>query len=119
MGVISTVNDTFPRGVEPDGLLKQADGRILATFEAKYSNRPKREHVFQSLATAAALSSPLAILVYPWAEAPRRFEVTGFHGHPASLATVGVDLFGYRRGDGDKALAAIFRELLGAHSLAR
>lgn len=96
---------SFPRAVEPDGLLKNADGRVLATFEAKYSNGPKRDHVYQALATAAALTSPTAIVLYPWQERPRRFEVTGFHGHPRSLVTIGVDLFRYRRGSSDRELA--------------
>lgn len=102
----------FPRAVEPDGVLRHTDGRVLATFEAKYSNRPKREHVFQALATAAALTSPTAFLLYPWAESPRRFSVTGFHGHPLSLVTIGVDLFSYRRGESDQKVAAQVRSLM-------
>ncbi|WP_111720311.1 hypothetical protein [Homoserinimonas sp. OAct 916] len=108
--------DNFPRRVEPDGLLKHADGRVLATFEAKYSNQPKSEHVYQSLATAAALSAPIAVLLYPWNEAPRRFDVTGFHECPTILVSIGVDLFGYRRGESDRELAVTLRDLMGAHS---
>jgi hypothetical protein len=114
--LVAASADNFPRAVEPDGLLKHADDRVLATFEAKYSNRPKREHVYQSLATAAALSAPIAILFYPWHETPRRFDVTGFHGRPALLVSIGVDLFGYRRGESDRKLAATLSDLLSAHS---
>lgn len=106
--------ESFPRWVEPDGMLARMDGRIVATFEAKYSNRPKREHVYQTLSTAAALTSPVAVLLYPWKEQPRHFEVIGFHGHPMMLATIGVDLFSYRRGRSDRELASAIGGLLSA-----
>ncbi|WP_183114087.1 5-methylcytosine restriction system specificity protein McrC [Mycobacteroides abscessus] len=104
--------EAFPRSVEPDGLLKHADGRVAASFEAKYSATPNRSHVYQALATAAALDAPLAVLVYPWLEAPRRFNVQGFHGHPRVLVSIGVDLFSYRRGESDRKLAYALGELL-------
>lgn len=113
VAVVLAGTDNFPRAVEPDGLLVHADGRVLATFEAKYSNRPKRDHVYQALATAAALTAPKAFLLYPWSEPPRHFDVTGFHGHPQTLVTIGVDLFSYRRDDGDRELATAVRDLLG------
>jgi hypothetical protein len=102
----------FPRWVEPDGVLSRMDGRVAATFEAKYSNRPKREHVYQALSTAAALTSPVAVLVYPWREERLHYEVVGFHGHPLTLATMGVDLFSYRRGSSDRELASAIGGLL-------
>ncbi|MBL3685357.1 hypothetical protein D3248_00055 [Leucobacter zeae] len=102
----------FPKSVEPDGLLIDDDGHAVATFEAKYSNRPKREHVFQALATAAALASPLAVLLYPWREEPRVLDVAGFHSSPSTLVAVGVGLFEYRRGRSDRKLAATIGELL-------
>lgn len=110
--------DAFPSAVEPDGLLTHADGRVLATFEAKYSKRPKRDHVYQALATAAALTSPVACLLYPWSEPPRRFDVTGFHGHPQTLMTIGVDLFGYRRGDSERELTKTLQVLLAGPAAA-
>lgn len=106
-------HDHFPRSVEPDGLLRRSDGRVVASFEAKYATRPKREHIYQTLTTAAALTSPIACLIYPWAEPPRRFDVKGFYGHPQSLVTIGVDLFGYRRGASDLALATELGMLIG------
>lgn len=105
-------SDDFPRAVEPDGLLMHADGRVLATFEAKYSNRPKRDHVYQALTTAAALASPTAVLLYPWSERPRRLDVAGFHGHPHTLVTIGADLFAYRRYESDRKLAETVRALV-------
>lgn len=110
-GVMTAGADGFPRAVEPDGLLTRRDGRVLATLEAKYANRPKRDHVYQALATAAALASPLAVLVYPWREAPRRFNVAGFHGHPQDLVTIGVGLFDYQRGASDRDLASVLGSL--------
>jgi hypothetical protein len=57
------------RVVLPDGRLSLG-AKTLATFEAKYSPKdysdwPRRSHVFQALATAAACDSPLAVLIYP------------------------------------------------------
>lgn len=108
--------DNFPRSVEPDGLLRRADGRVAASFEAKYASQPKRDHIYQALATAAALTSPMAVLLYPWREPPRFFDVTGFHEHPRTLVTIGVDLFGYRRGESDRELVAALGELVGART---
>jgi hypothetical protein len=89
-----------------------ADGRLsmgldtLATFEAKYSPRytsewPSRSHVFQALSTAAACSSPLAVLVYPERFDAAWWSVSGFNGKPKALAAIGLDLFGYASGAGD------------------
>jgi hypothetical protein len=91
------------QSVEPDGLLRWADGQVAATFEAKYSGAktPKREHVFQALTTAAAIDSPLSVLVYPGTFAESTFEVMGFHGRPVRLIALGMDMYGYRRGTGD------------------
>ena len=77
-----------------------------ATFEAKYSPRytsewPSRAHVFQALSTAAACSSPLAVLVYPERFDAAWWSVSGFNGKPKALAAIGLDLFGYASGAGD------------------
>lgn len=100
--------------VEPDGLLRWSDGGVAATFEAKYSAAasPSREHVFQALTTAAALDSPLSVLVYPGSTAPEVFDVIGVGGRPARLASIGLELFSYRRGTGDAQRAAKLRGLL-------
>ena len=113
----ATPHSAFPGSVEPDGCLSDTQGRTIATFEAKYSTAVKREHVFQALSTAAALNSPLAVLVYPWREPPRTLSVTGFHGSPRSLVVLGAGLFDYRRGAHDRALAATLGSLIRASTV--
>ncbi|MEU3014227.1 5-methylcytosine restriction system specificity protein McrC [Nocardia asteroides] len=101
--------------VEPDGVLKNAAGKVVATFEAKYtrpSTHPKKEHRYQALATAAVLHAPLAVLVYPGPEAPKIYDVQGFNGHPARLATIGLDLYGYERDFGATRRAAAVCRLI-------
>lgn len=71
--------------VEPDGLLENAAGDAVATFEAKYTRprqHPSEKHRYQALATAAVLQAPLAVLVYPGTEPVKLYEVQGFNGHP-------------------------------------
>lgn len=99
-------NPAGNRGVIPDGRLLTEHGDHIATFEAKYADYsvadgPPREHIFQALSTAAACGSPTAVLVYPGAFDAAWWEVCGFHGMPAHLATIGLGLFSYRRGSGD------------------
>ncbi|KRF44617.1 hypothetical protein ASH01_11535 [Terrabacter sp. Soil811] len=93
------------RGVEPDGSL-WVGSRVVATFEAKYSRADSdttfRSHVFQAMTTAAALDSPMAVLVYPEASEPVTWAVHGFHGKPMRFSAIGIDMFGYRRGAGDE-----------------
>ena len=92
------------RSVEPDGLLRWHDGRAAASFEAKYTTSsadPKREHVFQALATASALRSPVAVIVLPNDKSPQVYDVTGFNLEPRVLVTVGLPLFNYRKGPTD------------------
>lgn len=89
--------------VEPDGLIER-DGRVAATFECKYTvpdSTPAEGHVHQALATAAALGSPLSVLIYPGDEPRREYEVAGFHGHPRRIVTLGLNLYSYERGAGD------------------
>ncbi|MCH6230170.1 McrC family protein [Microbacterium sp. CFH 31415] len=105
------------QGVEPDGVLRWSDGRVAAAFEAKYSGgeTPKRDHVFQALTTAAALDSPLSLLVYPGKFAESTFDVVGFHGRPVRLVALGIDMFAYRVGSGDTERAdALERAIAGA-----
>lgn len=100
--------------VVPDGALLR-HGRIVATFEAKYTvpgPNPSENHVHQALTTAAALSSPVSVLVYPGDQFPKRYTVTGFQGTPVALYTVGLRLFSYVRGVGDKERAHIVSEIL-------
>ncbi|WP_181158555.1 5-methylcytosine restriction system specificity protein McrC [Leucobacter massiliensis] len=102
--------------VEPDGVLRDDTGQVVATFEAKYtlpSTHPSEDHRYQALATAAVLHSPIAILVYPGAEEPRIYDVQGFNGQPMQLATMGLELYGYERGSGEKRRADAVLRLLG------
>jgi hypothetical protein len=104
-----------PRGVEPDGQLVE-NGATVATFEAKYSARgqrwPNDDHVFQALSTAAACGSPLAALVYPESFPFVWWDVIGFGGHPKELVAVGLGLFSYRRGVGDRERGDLLLKLL-------
>jgi hypothetical protein len=81
---------------KPDGRLIE-DGRVLATFEAKYFNydgqSPEPAHVYQALAAAAVCGAPLAVLVYPDNFAAHGWNVHGFQGAPAKLACIGANLF--------------------------
>lgn len=99
----------------PDGVLENASGEVVATFEAKYTRsgqHPKEEHRYQALATAAVLHAPLAVLVYPGAEAPRIYNVQGFNGRPALLATIGLDLYAYARDVGAASRAGAITDLV-------
>ena len=104
-----------PRGVEPDGSL-WLGSEILANFEAKYSRADSdatfRRHVFQAMSTAAALGSPLAVLVYPERSGQVTWSVQGFDGRPVRLAAIGLDMFAYRRGEGDESRGAVLLDLV-------
>lgn len=105
--------------VEPDAVLRQ-QGQVVATFEAKYTNPdavPSEAHIYQALTAAAVRHSPLAVLVYPGEQAPEIFDVTGFNGRPARLATVGLDLYRYQREGGAEERAKILQELVSARSV--
>lgn len=99
--------------VIPDGVLKR-DGKVVATFEAKYTNPgqlPADNHIYQAITAARALGSPLSIIVYPAKAPPQVFEVAGGQT-PSRLVTLGLDLFGYRRDGGTSYRAAILIQLL-------
>jgi len=115
--LVNVATGATEQSVEPDGLLRWSNGRVAATFEAKYSSvaSPSREHVFQALTTAAALRSPLAVLVYPSSMDAKLFDVAGFDDRRVRLAAVGLELFAYRRGTGDAQRAKQLNRLL-AHA---
>lgn len=109
---------TTATNVIPDGMLRQW-GRVVATFEAKYTlpgETPREKHVYQALATAAALHSPLSVIVYPGDEPVKRYEVTGFSGTPVHLVTVGLKMYSYNRSNGDQPRAEIIRQILASVS---
>jgi len=103
------------RGAEPDGRLLEAESTI-AVFEAKYSRGqgldPPRAHVFQALATAAACGAPLAVLVYPDEFEPVGWTTSAFGDRPRRLVSIGLGLFGYKRGEGDRQRGRRLFELL-------
>ena len=108
-------SDGLTRSVRPDGELRHED-RTIATFEAKYSTRssgwPDRDHVFQAIATARALKSPLAVLVYPEMFGPKWSEVQAVGSYPHHIVAVGLGLFSYRKGTGDQERAVRIANLL-------
>lgn len=109
---ILKMGDSVAGEVEPDGILRNGTGRVAAMYEAKHTLpglHPRDEHRYQALATAAVLHSPIAVLVYPGTESPRIYDVQGFNGQPAQLATIGLDLYGYERtsGAGNRAMAIL------------
>lgn len=106
-------------GVEPDGMLLFG-GSVAATFECKYTvpgPTPSETHAHQALATAAALGSPVSVLVYPGDEPVTAYDVVGFHGTPVRLMTVGLSLFSYARGSGDSKRGDLLLKCL--HSAVR
>ena len=101
------------RNVEPDGLMRRGDA-IAATFEAKYSvpnYHRSRDHIFQAITTATAVGAPLAVLVYPEASDPVLWQVRTA-GAPRMVAALGLDMYGYARGDGDRKRGGRILELL-------
>lgn len=114
-----STNDQPPQSVrdqsvEPDGLLSR-NSVPTVSFEAKYTtwtSAPHRNHVFQTLTTAAALGTSTAVLVYPGNQALRLYDVTGFAGSPRCLATLGLSMFTYTRRTGDTDRAQLIAALL-------
>lgn len=108
------------RAVEPDGSLS-LNGELIATFEAKYA-RPTgpesiRTHIFQAMSTAAAVGSPLSVLVYPERSEPVVWGVHGFDHKPDRVVALGLDMFGYRRGKGDAVRGRLFLDLVRQQAL--
>lgn len=120
IGRASTTFDCIhtPRGVEPDGLLRTGD-KVIATFESKYSvptYHSTRSHFFQAVSTAAAIGSPLAVLVYPDQSDPVVWRTHGFDGKPRTVVAVGLGMYGYTRGAGDRARGQLLLDLINAEA---
>lgn len=108
------LDDAVATTVVPDGTLTR-HGHVVATFECKYSRGssvPRAEHVHQALATAAALGSPLSVLIYPGRQREKHYTAVGFNGRPAQLVTLGLDIFAYQRGTGDVQRAHLIERSL-------
>jgi hypothetical protein len=107
-----------PRGVEPDGQLRDG-GQIVATFESKYSvptYHSTRSHFFQSVSTAAAMGSPLSVLVYPDQFEPVVWRTHGFDGTPRTAVAIGLGMYSYSRGTGDRARGQLVLNLVRAEA---
>lgn len=97
------------RGLRPDAVLR-VGGRVLANFEAKYrnfsaTNKPLRDECYQAITAARALGSPLAVLVYPGVVPTAIWTVLQPGGCPERLAVIGLDMFAYVRGSGERERA--------------
>jgi len=68
------------------------------------------------MATAAAVGSPLSVLVYPEPSAPVVWSAPGFDGKPQNVIAVGLDMFGYKRGRGEVERGALVLEIVKQHS---
>lgn len=107
-----------PRGVEPDGLLRDGD-KLVATFESKYtipSYPSTRSHFFQAVATAAAMGSPLSVLVYPDQSDPVVWRTHGFDGTPRTVVALGLGMYNYARGAGDRERGRTLLDLVRSES---
>jgi hypothetical protein len=109
-----------PRGVEPDGQLRDGD-QLVATFESKYSvptYHSTRSHFFQAVSTAAAMGSPLSVLVYPDQSEPVVWRTHGFDGTPRAVVALGLGMYSYSRGAGDRARGQLLLDLIRAEATA-
>lgn len=109
-----------PRHVEPDGLLREGS-KLLATFESKYSiptYSSTRGHFFQAVATAAAMGAPLSVLVYPGKSAPVVWRTHGFDGSPRSVVALGLGMYNYARGEGDRVRGRMLLDIVRGETAA-
>ncbi len=111
------VRDHRSRMLFPDCTLVR-EGVTIVNFEAKYrdhsiTNAPKRSESYQAITAGRALGTRLAVLVYPNANEAEVFDILEKGHRPERLATIGLDLFGYRRGqEGEfaKSLEALMQK---------
>jgi len=104
------------RQLVPDSVLLR-HGLPVINFEAKYrdyarTGAPHRGESYQAITAGRALGTSLAVLVYPNAMPGRLFDVRKSGHPPEQLAVVGLDMFGYRRGVGEKERANGIMSLL-------
>lgn len=109
------VHNRRSRMLLPDCTLAR-DGLTIVNFEAKYrdhsiTNAPERSESYQAITAGRALGTRLAVLVYPNANEAEVFDVLEKGHRPERLATIGLDLFGYRRGQ-EGGLAESLRALM-------
>ena len=107
-------NGRMVQPVIPDGVLTSR-GRVVASFEAKYTNPmliPAEPHIYQTLAAAGVLDAPLAILIYPTGAPLQVYDVRARGSQEMKLATIGLDLIEYRRDGGADERAAKLIEVI-------
>ncbi|MCR2824948.1 hypothetical protein [Microbacterium sp. zg.Y909] len=109
-------NGRVVQPVIPDGVLTSG-GNVVASFEAKYTNPmhiPAEGHIYQTLAAAGVLDAPLAFLIYP-SDAPLQvYDVKARGNQEMKLATLGLDLYGYRRDGGAEERASKLLDVMNS-----
>ena len=104
--------------VIPDGVLTY-EGKIVASFEAKYTDPgliPAEAHIYQTLTAAGVLDAPLAILIYPTDTPIEVFDAKTHADRPLRLLALGLDLFGYDRDRGAERRADALLQTLADHA---
>lgn len=100
------MRDGTCRYLYPDCILLR-DGIPVVNFEAKYrdyerTRAPLRTESYQAITAGRALGTSLAVLVYPNDCATEILDVKKSGHPPEELAIVGLDMFTYRRGIGER-----------------
>lgn len=119
--LVGSAPDDGNRRLVPDSVLLR-NGSPVINFEAKYrdyarTGAPHRNESYQAITAGRALGTSLAVLVYPNAMPGKIFDVRKSGYPPEQLAVIGLDLFGYRRGSGEKdraeAIISLIENVLG------
>ena len=114
--LIGSMKAVEERYLLPDCVLS-LDDKPIANFEAKYrdysrTGSPLRGESYQAITAGRALRTELAVLVYPNAMEAQVFGVEVSGHPPEKLAAIGLDLFSYRKGAGERERAAKVSSLL-------
>jgi hypothetical protein len=114
--LVGSMAEQKHRYLIPDCLL-QIEGSAFANFEAKYrdyarSNAPLRGESYQAITAGRALGTQIAVLVYPNALSAGHFNILEKGHPPQQLAVLGLDMFSYRRGLGERERAEWILRLL-------
>lgn len=114
--LLGSMKDDGRRYLIPDCVLLR-NGEPIVNFEAKYrdydrSGAPLRGESYQAITAGRALGTSLAVLVYPNAIPSKIYEVRKPGYSPEQLAVLGLDMFSYRNGVGEKERADQLRSLL-------
>jgi hypothetical protein len=104
------------RHLVPDCVLLR-NNSPLVNFEAKYrdyarTGAPLRTESYQAITAGRALGTRLAILAYPNDIPTKVLDVHKVGYPPEKLAIIGLDMFGYERGSGEKKRSQLIRSIL-------